>query len=281
MKDPDLAVGSASPATPDVPTTLRLNGPMVERLRRCAADTSSNWDGAVTIYPPDARGLVALIDYLRVDCKICQLYGYTCCSFCHPAGTCAAHHSGVGGHVTEPERRTPRDWLTESGFDDAAMAHCDGWTYDEWREQKPITRRAFVARLNRSSIGDHSGVAGEPVDPAASSTAGATLVSDESVEALARFLHEENLPAEWRTEARWQRNRAGVVAAWSDRARQILGVVAPLIAVQALRAVHWQLRERTSAFRSGGGNEPYALGLEEATAIVDEHLDELERGTDR
>jgi hypothetical protein len=40
----------------------RLNGPMVARLRKCAADTSPNWDGKTTIYPPEARELVALID---------------------------------------------------------------------------------------------------------------------------------------------------------------------------------------------------------------------------
>jgi hypothetical protein len=40
----------------------RLNVPMVNKLRRCAADTSSNWDGQITIYPPEARGLTALID---------------------------------------------------------------------------------------------------------------------------------------------------------------------------------------------------------------------------
>lgn len=39
-----------------------LNGPMVARLRQCAADTSPNWDGKITIYPPEARELVALID---------------------------------------------------------------------------------------------------------------------------------------------------------------------------------------------------------------------------
>jgi hypothetical protein len=40
----------------------RLNGPMVARLRKCAADTSANWDGRITIYPPEARELVGLID---------------------------------------------------------------------------------------------------------------------------------------------------------------------------------------------------------------------------
>lgn len=39
-----------------------LNGPMLARLRACAADTSPNWDGKVTIYPPEARDLVSLID---------------------------------------------------------------------------------------------------------------------------------------------------------------------------------------------------------------------------
>jgi hypothetical protein len=52
-------------------------------------------------------------------------------------------------------------------------------------------------------------------------------------------------------------------------------------ATDALRVVYWQLRERTSAFRSGGGNEPYALGLEEATAAIEERLNELEREADR
>jgi hypothetical protein len=41
---------------------LRLNGPMVDRLRKCAADTDPNWAGRITIYPPEARELVALID---------------------------------------------------------------------------------------------------------------------------------------------------------------------------------------------------------------------------
>jgi hypothetical protein len=52
-----------------VPSDLarRLNGPMVARLRACAADTSPNWDGAVTVYPPEARELVALIDDLVTD----------------------------------------------------------------------------------------------------------------------------------------------------------------------------------------------------------------------
>ena len=43
-------------------TGHQLNGPMLGRLRQCAADTSSNWDGKITIYPPEARELVALID---------------------------------------------------------------------------------------------------------------------------------------------------------------------------------------------------------------------------
>jgi len=39
----------------------QLNGPMLARLRKCAADTSSSWDGKITIYPPEAQGLVALV----------------------------------------------------------------------------------------------------------------------------------------------------------------------------------------------------------------------------
>lgn len=40
----------------------RLNAPLVERLRACAADTSPDWAGRITIYPGEARLLVALID---------------------------------------------------------------------------------------------------------------------------------------------------------------------------------------------------------------------------
>lgn len=39
-----------------------LNQPMVAKLRVCAADASPNWDGRVTIYPPEAAGLIAFID---------------------------------------------------------------------------------------------------------------------------------------------------------------------------------------------------------------------------
>ncbi len=42
----------------------RLNRPMIEQLRRAAADTSSNWDVTATVYPPSARDLVALVDAL-------------------------------------------------------------------------------------------------------------------------------------------------------------------------------------------------------------------------
>jgi hypothetical protein len=48
-----------------------LNGPMLGRLRQCAADTSSNWAGKmISIYPPEARGLVELVDAVAslVDC---------------------------------------------------------------------------------------------------------------------------------------------------------------------------------------------------------------------
>ncbi len=40
----------------------RLNQPMMDRLRRCSWDRSPNWAGAITIYPPEARGLIDLID---------------------------------------------------------------------------------------------------------------------------------------------------------------------------------------------------------------------------
>jgi hypothetical protein len=47
-----------------------LNGPMLARLRQCAADTSANWNGKITVYPPEAQGLIALIDAVAglVDC---------------------------------------------------------------------------------------------------------------------------------------------------------------------------------------------------------------------
>lgn len=50
--------------TAAVDQARHLNGPLLTKLRRCAADTSQNWDGAVTVYPQETRGLVALVDYL-------------------------------------------------------------------------------------------------------------------------------------------------------------------------------------------------------------------------
>lgn len=83
----------------------RLNQPMVERLRRCAADTRPDWAGAVTVYPPETRGLVALIDLLLNE------------TGARPAG----RGGGVTGiaikliHVAGGGRPTPFDgqWLVE------------------------------------------------------------------------------------------------------------------------------------------------------------------------
>jgi len=166
---------------------------------------------------------------------------------------------------------------------------------------------------------DHSGVAGEPeattkeapeidsepsptqvpvpdpVDPAASNLGGGTLVSDETVEALARHLSEETLPVSWRTDDRWARCRSGVIEAWGPKARAYLAVAAPLIAAQALRSY---------ADREHPGPEPvirqtnYGTGVEydtdcagcgswwsddeggctERVALI-ARADELERGT--
>lgn len=41
-----------------------LNRPMLDQLRKAAADTSPNWDVTATVYPPSARDLVALVDAL-------------------------------------------------------------------------------------------------------------------------------------------------------------------------------------------------------------------------
>lgn len=57
------ALAGAEQATTDARRAYEhLNRPMLDRLRKCAADTSPNWDGVVTVYPPETRGLVALID---------------------------------------------------------------------------------------------------------------------------------------------------------------------------------------------------------------------------
>ena len=47
---------------PDNNGPAPLNQPMLARLRQCAADTSDSWIGRVTVYPPEARPLVALLD---------------------------------------------------------------------------------------------------------------------------------------------------------------------------------------------------------------------------
>jgi len=47
---------------PSAELATHLNGPMVEKLRKCAADYSPDWSGKITVYPPEARQLVELID---------------------------------------------------------------------------------------------------------------------------------------------------------------------------------------------------------------------------
>lgn len=61
----DLALAKLEQLRAATRPPIRLNGPMVERLRRCAADTSGNWGGQITVYPPEARQLVELIDQGR------------------------------------------------------------------------------------------------------------------------------------------------------------------------------------------------------------------------
>lgn len=39
-----------------------MNGPMVDKLRHAATDTSPGWEGGVIIYAPEAQELIALID---------------------------------------------------------------------------------------------------------------------------------------------------------------------------------------------------------------------------
>lgn len=51
--------------------------------------------------------------------------------------------------------------------------------------------------------------------------------------------------------------------------------------VDVLRATYWALRERSSAFRSAGGNEAHARGLDEAATLVESRLAELKRGGNR
>lgn len=73
------------------PTRPRLNGPMVDRLRKCAADTSPNWDGKITIYPPEARELVALID-AEAGGKPQPADSCTCDMRRGPDPACPVHH---------------------------------------------------------------------------------------------------------------------------------------------------------------------------------------------
>ena len=61
---PDTAGSIYPQQAAAVELARHLNGPMVNRLRACAADTTPNWEGATTVYPPETRGLVALIDAL-------------------------------------------------------------------------------------------------------------------------------------------------------------------------------------------------------------------------
>lgn len=68
--DPDiLSLIRAAEAARDrlaaiVDKARSLNRPMVHRLRSCAADTSPNWEGETTVYPPETRNLVRLLDLI-------------------------------------------------------------------------------------------------------------------------------------------------------------------------------------------------------------------------
>lgn len=49
----------------------------------------------------------------------------------------------------EAEQLTPRDWLKTDRFKSITILDCDGWTYQEWTEQKPITLEEFTERLSQ------------------------------------------------------------------------------------------------------------------------------------
>ena len=57
----DQPTSTARTSVPIHQKATRLNEPMVARLHKCAADTDPNWAGQITIYPPEARNLTALI----------------------------------------------------------------------------------------------------------------------------------------------------------------------------------------------------------------------------
>jgi len=160
MAERELDGGSAAPATPEVQAGLRLNGPMVARLRRCAADVDPNWYGRVTIYPPEARELVALID-----------------------------HSGVAG---EPEATTKGlSDLIKAAFAwrDRIKSHPNNWADDEdfaLIEAVDGHRAALRSEAPRIAVA----AAPTPVhpdaipEPAAAVLAGGVVVTDEMVQAF-------------------------------------------------------------------------------------------------
>ena len=68
---------------------------------------------------------------------------------CLPCPSCPLCCCNTLGH----ERKlSPKEWLNTSEFSVITLVDYDGWTFDEWEEQTPITRKEFKTRLNKCTI---------------------------------------------------------------------------------------------------------------------------------
>lgn len=134
----------------------RLNGPMVERLRACAADTDPDWAGAITIYPPEARELVDLVD---ADADLLDLLAAIAAEIdrqdrFHPAGYPATRDGvflGIKTAAHELDIEAIGAWR-----DDRCRCETPVCGHADWRRTRSelIQAAAVILRTVRS-IDDH------------------------------------------------------------------------------------------------------------------------------
>ncbi len=88
-----------------------LNGPMVKRIQRCAADTSSDWAGKITIFPPEARQLAELVD----DVESLRGVWLTALAYYRSGGDVDDHNALMEAVQSHLECRVNRPYYSEGG----------------------------------------------------------------------------------------------------------------------------------------------------------------------
>lgn len=137
---------TATEATASETPAVRTRRPYTRRAAApvAAVDSEVSAISAVmsALAPLDTEAVTRVLDYVR-------------------ARTGLAPAAGRGGTVTVevttpdapgPIRRTPLEWLDTPEHRGTIIRDNDGWTWDEWKDQAPVTHGEFVKRLAKCSI---------------------------------------------------------------------------------------------------------------------------------